>query len=54
MLHNPRALRSDAALPNLSNNKDKAITITESHNVTTGRNFKTCQILNNKELLEDS
>lgn len=26
MLHNLQALRRDAALPNLSNNKDKAIT----------------------------
>lgn len=51
MLH-INALRSDAVLPNLLNNKDKAIT--ESQNVTARRNLKTWHILNVKELLVDS
>lgn len=39
MLRYLRALRNDAALPNLSNRKDKAIK--ELQNVTARRNLKT-------------
>ena len=52
MLRYLRALRNDAALPNLSNRKDKAIK--ELQNVTARRNLKTWQIFNVKGLLEDS
>lgn len=52
MLCNLWALRNDAALPNLSNSKDKAIK--ELQNVTARRNLKTWQIFNVRGLLEDS